>query len=103
MNFITYLCCLVVPTKPLVSDSLFARFYRDFRYYSYSTLARIMSGDYEAVDECDGNFDPDRETSDDFNLNPWWVKSGYYLSDPLVNHFSVVGISLPFPLRELSW
>ena len=47
----------------------------------YSILAHIMSGDYEAVDECDGNFDPDPETSDDFNLNPWWVKSVYYLSD----------------------
>ena len=80
MNFITYLRCLVVPTKPLVSDSLFARFYRDFRYYDYSTLARIMSGDYEAVDECGSNFDPDWENSDDSNLNPWWVNSGYYRS-----------------------
>ena len=80
MSFIPYLRCLVVPTKPLVSDSLFARFYRDFRYYDYSTLARIMSGDYEAVDECGSNFDPDWENSDDSNLNPWWVNSGYYRS-----------------------
>ena len=39
----------------------------------------MSSGDYEAVDECNGNFDPDPENSDDFNLNPWWVNSGYYL------------------------
>ena len=72
---------LVVNTKPLVSDSLFASIYRDFCYYYYTTLhAHVMSsGDYEAVDECDGNFDPDPEDSDDFNLNPWWVNSGYYL------------------------
>ena len=70
-------CYLAVNSKPLVSDSLFASVYRCFCYYYHATFrAHIMSsGDYEAVDECDGNFDPDPEDSSDFNLNPWWVNS----------------------------
>ena len=70
-------CYLAVIAKPLVSDYLFASAYRCFRYYYHATFrAHIMSsGDYEAVDECDRNFDPDPEDSSDFNLNPWWVNS----------------------------
>ena len=46
-----------------------------FYYYHTTYSAHIMSsGDYEPVDECDDNFDPDPDSSD-FNLNPWWVKS----------------------------
>ena len=75
-------CYLAVIAKPLVSDSLFASVYRCFCYYYHTTFhAHIMSsGDYEAVDECDGNFDPDPEDSSDFNLNPWWVNSNCCLS-----------------------
>ena len=75
-------CHLETLLKPLVSDFQFASIQRGYRYYySITPFARAMSsGDYEAVDECDGNFDPDPENSDDSNLNPWWVNFGYYRS-----------------------
>ena len=70
--------------KPLVSDFQFASIHRDYCYYYYATqLARAMSsGDYEVVDKCDDNFDPDPEDSSDFSLNPWWVASNYLLFSP---------------------
>ena len=77
-------CHLQTLLKPLVSDFQFASIQRGYCYY-YSTtpFARAMSsGDYEVVDVCDDNFDPDPEDSGDFSLNPWWVVSNYLFFSP---------------------